>query len=187
MSKRQALIEAAKTILWNEGFEAMSPKKVMRASGAGQGSLYHHFDGKEHLAAVALEELDIDMRAVADELFSTEKEPLQRLSDYLLKPRDALKGCRFGRLTSEQSVFDGRLSEIVSGYLRYVGALIETALEEAQKNGQLPQALPAVAFTKTILAIVQGGYVLARGTGDASQMQQALEGAWAMIEYQKIQ
>ena len=87
-----------------------------------------------------------------------------------------------GRLTSEQSVYDGRLINIVSGYFEYVSSLVEKALLDAQLQGQLPDNLPARDFSKTILAIVQGGFVLARGTGDTSQMQQAQAGAWKMIE-----
>ncbi len=45
-SKRTALIEATKALLWERGYEATSPRDMLHRSGAGQGSLYHHFSGK---------------------------------------------------------------------------------------------------------------------------------------------
>ncbi len=50
MSTREHLVAAAKGLLWERGYAAMSPRAVLRASGAGQGSLYHHFAGKADLA-----------------------------------------------------------------------------------------------------------------------------------------
>ena len=46
-SKRDKLIEATKSLLWEVGYESMSPKTILKRSGAGQGSLYHHFEGKK--------------------------------------------------------------------------------------------------------------------------------------------
>jgi TetR/AcrR family transcriptional regulator, transcriptional repressor for nem operon len=43
-SKRDALLKSAKKLLWERGFEATSPRDIQDASGAGQGSFYHHFD-----------------------------------------------------------------------------------------------------------------------------------------------
>ena len=60
-SKREDLVAATKSLLWDLGYEAMSPKKIMRESGAGQGSLYHHFTGKMDRAVAALNEIEAEM------------------------------------------------------------------------------------------------------------------------------
>ncbi|HJX22308.1 MAG TPA: helix-turn-helix domain-containing protein, partial [Steroidobacteraceae bacterium] len=96
MSKREAIVQAAKDLIWEEGYEAMSPRDVMERSGAGQGSLYHHFRGKRDLAGQALWEVNIELRAIADRVFSHyERPPLERLRRFLnALSRDPLKGCR---------------------------------------------------------------------------------------------
>ena len=53
---REKILRATKDLLWERGFEAMSPRDVMSRSG-GQGSLYHHFTGKLDLACAALAEM----------------------------------------------------------------------------------------------------------------------------------
>jgi len=63
--KREDLLKAAKKLLWERGYEATSPRDIQEASGAGQGSFYHHFNGKLDLAATALEEVSAEMQELA--------------------------------------------------------------------------------------------------------------------------
>src|SRR5256885_13866679 len=106
MSKRDAIVQAAKDLIWEGGYEAMSPRDVMARSDAGQGSLYHHFKGKRDLAGQALWEGNIELRAIADRVFSHDHRPhLERLQRFLnALSRDPLKGCRVGRLAVESSI-----------------------------------------------------------------------------------
>lgn len=182
MSKRANILEAAKELLWDQGFEAMSPKKVMRLSGAGQGSLYHHFEGKEDLALAALADVVEEMKSVIDEMFDPSKAPLDRLYDYLLGQRTELKGCRLGRLVNEKTVLETDIYKVVSDYFEYLSKHLTAALEEAQSEGDLPSHLSATDIAESLQAVIQGGFVLARGTKDPQKMLKTQEGAWAMIE-----
>lgn len=47
---KQKLISAMCSLLAERGYEATSPKMILQRAGVGQGSLYHHFRGKEDLA-----------------------------------------------------------------------------------------------------------------------------------------
>lgn len=182
LSKRQNIIDAAKSLLWEQGFEAMSPKKVMRLSGAGQGSLYHHFEGKEDLALTALEEVSGELRCAIEDVFDGPKDPMDRLYDYLHTPREELKGCKLGRLVGEKTIIESNICGVISAYFDFVASHIQTALADAKAAGDLPPHLDVETVARSLAATIQGGYVLARGTGDARQMQMAQEGAWAMIE-----
>ncbi|MDC7802356.1 TetR family transcriptional regulator [Sphingomonas sp. BLCC-B65] len=50
MDTKTRLVEAAQELLWERGYAATSPKDILRRADAGQGSMYHHFDGKQELA-----------------------------------------------------------------------------------------------------------------------------------------
>lgn len=182
MSKRHDIIDAAKTLLWEQGFEAMSPKKVMRLSGAGQGSLYHHFEGKEALALSALEEISTEMHCAMEAVFDPAKDPMDRLYDYLYMPRAELKGCKLGRLVGEKTVIESNICDVISQYFSFAIDHLKGTLQDAKAAGDLPPHLDEAAVARSLAAMVQGGYVLARSTGDPTQMQMAQEGAWAMIE-----
>ncbi|PCI64234.1 MAG: TetR family transcriptional regulator [Kordiimonadales bacterium] len=182
MSKRKALISAAKDLLWEQGFEAMSPKKVMRLSGAGQGSLYHHFEGKEHLASVALAEVSDELFSLSDSTFDPEKPPMDRLYDYLMRARPELKGCKLGRLVSDKTIIESNICKTIGAYFAHIEGHLSQALKDAQASGDLPHYLDTSAMSKTLQAVIQGGYILARGSQNPEQMAQAQEGAWVMLE-----
>jgi len=176
-TKREALIDAAKDLLWERGYEAMSPKAVLRASSAGQGSLYHHFEGKRDLAATALDEVERQLREDYDQRLDSNVSALKRLEAYLDMPRDALKGCRFGRLANEQAIADPVLNPIIQRLFTHLEVKLAEIVGAAQKSGELPKTLKPKDVAVMLLAIVQGGYVLSRIHQDAALFTQATLGA----------
>lgn len=180
-TKRDSLIGAAKNLLWEVGYESMSPRKVLDASGAGQGSLYHHFTGKKELAAEALSQVDAEARAEFDAVLDTADTPLDKLHRFLKQNRNALRGCRLGCLANEASIFDDELREPVAGYFAYVMERLADTIGEAVSLGELPETIDPERLAATLVAAVQGGYVLSRVRNDPNQMRLAMEGAAAML------
>jgi AcrR family transcriptional regulator len=183
-SKRDALVQAAKDLIWEDGYEGMSPRDVLERSGAGQGSLYHHFRGKLDLAAEALWEVNAELRAMADRVFGrTERPPLERVRRFLdVLSRDPLKGCRVGRLAAESSIENEELRAPIVAWLEYVEGRLGEAFEEARAAGQLGAHVDPGTLALTITAVVQGGYLLARAHADPGAMHRALAGAMALLE-----
>ena len=184
MSKRDAIVEAAKDLIWERGYESMSPRDVMERSSAGQGSLYHHFEGKRDLAEQALWEVNAELRAIADRVFShLERPPLERVRRFLdALSRDPLKGCRIGRLAVESSIEDKAIRAPVAAWFEYAEHKVKEALEEAQAGGQLRKGLKAEDLALTLIALLQGGYVVARAHRDPGAMHRALAGGMALLE-----
>jgi AcrR family transcriptional regulator len=181
-SRRRDILDATKDLLWSVGYESMSPRNIMAASGAGQGSLYHHFSGKSELAAEALTEVAAEMRADLERVFDPRVAPLARLQRYLRADRQGLRGCRLGRLANESAFTDGELRGPLEGYFREALRLVETALKEAIKDAALPKRLDAHGLAAAIVASVQGGYVLSRALNDPSMVNEAAAGALALLE-----
>lgn len=182
-SARDRLLASAQRLLWELGYDAMSPRMVLEDSGVGQGSLYHHFKTKKDLAHAALEGITDSLIARADEILrASERPPLQRIKDWLSVPRDALKGCRVGRLVNEQAIHDAAIGDPVGRYFVAVQAALRDALEDARQKGELHPDVDVVAVAAMLVAAVQGGYVLARGSGDPAALHVALKGAWQVLE-----
>ena len=184
MSKREAIVQAAKDLIWEEGYEAMSPRDVMERSGAGQGSLYHHFKGKRDLAGQALWEVNAELRAIADRVFShKERPPLERVRRFLdVLSREPLKGCRVGRLAVESAIEDDAIRAPVAAWFDYAEGKLKEALLEAQIGGQLRRGLDTADLALTLTAMLQGGYLLARAHHDPELMHRALAGGMALLE-----
>src|SRR5258708_17121484 len=132
MKAKGELVKAAKKLMWERGYEAVSPRDLLEESGAGQGSLYHHFKGKLDLASVALGEVSDEMRELARETVGTDGSALDRVFRYLDVARDGLKGCRMGRFAAESSIGEASVRKPVGGYFRELREFVPEALRVRQ-------------------------------------------------------
>lgn len=174
MATRDRLLDAARELYWARGYHATSPRAVLDASGAGQGSLYHFFPTKSDLGAAAIEATVDDALALARaDLDHDDAPPLDRVRAYLQRARPALRGCPVGRLAGDPDVrADPRLHAALERYFTELTALLRATLDEA--------GVPELA--DALVALVQGAYVLAQGTGDAGRYDTAIAGGLALLE-----
>lgn len=183
MSHREALVAAAEGLLWERGYEAMSPQAVLRVSGAGQGSMYHHFDGKKSLAIEALvrHESVLWERTMAT-LGNPEAGAFDAILAWLNSDRDALVGCRLGRLVNESSVrADGELRAPITRYFERLHELLIERIEQATERGELGRSIDPSLLADLLIAAIQGGYVLALATGDATRVATATTAATQLL------
>jgi AcrR family transcriptional regulator len=180
---RTELLDAAKALLWEHGYERMSPRKVLERSGAGHGSLYHHFPTKRALAAAALGEIERELIASAGRALGGDAPPLDRLRAWLALERDGLKGCRLGRLANDVEVLGAdELRATLAAYFDAVLFLVEAALDEARRRDELPGRIVPEEIAAALVATVQGGYVLSRALNDADAILRATRGATALLD-----
>ena len=182
VSTRERLIESTRTLLWERGYVATSPKTIQQLADAGQGSMYHHFSGKEELARVAIDRTAEEMRASVGAVLSGPGTPLERISTYLRREREVLKGCPIGRLTQDPDVMaTPMLVAPVAETLSWLRERLAALVAEGVADGELSPALDPVTTAAAIVATLQGGYVLARAANDPQSFQQAIEGVLALL------
>jgi len=80
---RQRLLQAARTILAERGFEGTSVRAVTEAAGANLGAVTYHFESKEKLYHAVLEDVLGPMREQALLLKGLPFSPLQRLEFFI--------------------------------------------------------------------------------------------------------
>ncbi|MFR9797164.1 TetR/AcrR family transcriptional regulator [Streptomyces sp. MS06] len=177
MSTEERLIESARALLWERGYTGTSPKAIQQRAGAGQGSMYHHFSGKPDLALAAIRRTAEEMRAEAEEQFSAPGTAVDRIGAYLRRERDVLRGCPIGRLTQDPDVMaDPVLRAPVDETLAWLRGRLAEVLEEGCERGELVGAPDPRAVAATIVATLQGGYVLARAADSVQPFEQAVAG-----------
>lgn len=169
-------------LLWERGYAATSPRDVMARAGVGQGSMYHHFSGKHELAVEALSAVTGRVTGEAS-LLEGEGSPLERIKRYLSVPRPGTYGCRVGRMTQDpQVVGDAELSSIVANAFDTMLGRWEHAIAAAIAAGELPASIVPADLARTLAAIIQGGYVLARAKGEQEPMDAAIRGALGLLD-----
>jgi TetR/AcrR family transcriptional regulator, transcriptional repressor for nem operon len=182
VTTRERLIESARALLWERGYAGTSPKSIQQLASAGQGSMYHHFSGKEELARAAIDRTAAEMRAIADAQLSGPGTALERISAYLRREREILKGCPVGRLTQDPDVMAAPvLRDPVAETFTWLRARLASVVAEGASAGELNPAADPAATASAIAAALQGGYVLARAAGSTEPFDQAIEGILALL------
>jgi TetR/AcrR family transcriptional repressor of nem operon len=182
MKAKAELVKAAKKLMWERGYDAVSPRDLLDESGAGQGSLYHHFKGKLDLASVALGEMSDEMRELARETVGTDGSALDRVIRYLDVARDGLKGCQMGRFAAEASIAEASLRKPVERYFRELQQILAETLREAQAAGEIAKRLDASELALMLITVVQGGFVVSRAYRDRDAINRATEMAKSLLK-----
>jgi AcrR family transcriptional regulator len=173
----ERLIRSTQELLWERGYVGTSPKAIQVAAEAGQGSMYHHFSGKAELAKAAIERSGAELRSAADEQFAADGTSTQKITGYLRRDREVLKGCRMGRLTSDPDVMaDPVLRAPIDETFGWIRARLAELIAEGKQTGEYPTTLDPAKTAATVAAVLQGGYVLARAANSQEPFDLAIEG-----------
>lgn len=182
MSTPERLIESTRELLWERGYVGTSPKAILERSGAGQGSMYHHFKGKPDLALAAIRRTAEELRATAAGVLDGPGSPYDRIEAYLRRERDVLRGCPVGRLTMDPDVIaSDELRAPVDETLDWLRERLAGLVEEGKEEGRFAPELDAEEIAATIVATVQGGYVLARASGSPAAFDAGIRGLLALL------
>lgn len=187
MTAKEALIRSTQALLWERGYVGTSPKAILLKAGAGQGSMYHHFEGKADLAFTAIERSAEELRLQIEKSLSVEGSAYERISGFLLRQRDVLRGCRVGRLAQDPEVVsDCRLRQPIADIFemlqRRLGEVLELGVARKEFRGPIDTRKTAAA----IAAVLQGGYVLARAGNSTKPFSDAIEGLLALLPAQCV-
>ncbi|KAA9154182.1 TetR/AcrR family transcriptional regulator [Amycolatopsis acidicola] len=182
MDTAERLIRSTQELLWERGYVGTSPKAIQQHAKAGQGSMYHHFTGKPDLALAAIKRNGEELRAEAETALSRPGTAVEKISAYLHREREILRGCRIGGLAQDADVLaSDELRAPVTETLDWLRRRLTAVLAEGVARGEFTADFDPAATAATIAAVVQGGYVLARAARSEEPFTQAVEGAEKLL------
>jgi AcrR family transcriptional regulator len=182
MSTQERLVEATRALLWERGYVGTSPKAIQQRAGVGQGSMYHHFTGKPDLALAAITRTAEERRAQAEAQLGQPGTALERITAYLRREREVLRGCPIGRLTQDPDVMaDPALRRPVEEMFDWLRGRLTGILAEGRDRGEPSPALDPAATAAAVVAVLQGGYVLARAADRTEPFDLAVDGILGLL------
>ena len=182
---RTHLISATRELLAQRGYTGTSPHQIQERAGVGQGSMYHHFAGKPELAAVALSESGEALLASAADSLDAGGSAFDRLAHYLRRERSILQGCPVGRMTEDVEVMSSdALRAPIDLTLHRLRSRVADVLEEGERSGELKLSTSPGRIASTIVATIQGAYVLAKAANEEQPFVDAIEGAIDLLRSQ---
>jgi AcrR family transcriptional regulator len=159
---RDRLLLATETLLREAGMAGTGIKDVVQRSGAPMGSLYHYFPGgKAQLVAEALEVHAGRSKALLARFFSgrtpaaTAVRELFEAAAQGFDKAGADKGCAIGAVSLDLQAGDAEARRIC-------GATFEGWVDLIAPHLPFPTRATRTSFAVTIVAALEGAFVLAR-------------------------
>ena len=185
MDNKETLIASTQELLWQRGYVGTSPRDILQHSGVGQGSMYHHFSGKAELACVAIQRSAENLQAQAKTHLAAPGSAIVRITTFLERERDILRGCQMGRLAMDPDIIaTENLRQPLEDAFAGLRNILIAVLTEGIEQGELAESLDANATAELILATMQGGYVLSRAANSEAPFRKAIKGLLAILKTQ---
>ena len=164
---RAKLVESARRLFWEKGYEATSLQEVVGRSKVRGGSLYYFFRTKEDLLLAVLDHyVELLWLAVIEPAFKRTTDPIERIFSILSGYREGLvytgftHGCPIGNLALEVSDEHPRAREKIAqnfaGWRKWIGKCLEEAA------GRLPSRLDSERLATFVLTVMEGAVMQAR-------------------------
>lgn len=180
---RRRILDATRRLLAEAGTTGTGLKQIVAASGVAYGSIYHQFpDGKEELVAAAIDDAGDDLGRLIAHVFETADSfaaaarMMFDLGGQLLEGTDFREGCPVGTATA-----DGHTIESVrlAGDAAF-GKWIDVIASHAVRQGvEAPKARP---LATAIIALYEGGLIMARTGHSTAAMESAADAAALLVE-----
>jgi TetR/AcrR family transcriptional regulator, transcriptional repressor for nem operon len=166
-STKERVVEAARVLFWEKGFETTSLQDITQKADVRAGSLYYLFRTKEELLLAVLDRyVDLLWPAVIEPAFAREPDPIERIFAILEGYRQGLiftgfaHGCPIGNLALEVSdeypVAREKIAKNFEGWRSW----IRKCLEEA--GYRLPPDIDRERLAIFVLTVMEGAVMQAR-------------------------
>ncbi len=166
-STRDRIVETARLLFWEHGYEATSLADVAEKSHARSGSLYHFFRTKEELLLAVLDRyVNLLWPIVIEPVFSRVTDPIERVFGILDGYRQGLvytgcaHGCPIGNLALEVCDDLPRAREKIAKNFEGWRGWIRKCLDEAKDR--FPANVNREQLAVFVLTVMEGAVMQAR-------------------------
>jgi AcrR family transcriptional regulator len=178
---RQKIIDAAVALFTDVGYEATSLGDIIDRVGVTKGALYYHFDSKESLARAIVAEGATSVTAAFSSITSAPAPAFENIIHGVFVVADLLRADKLAgsavSLARALGEFSDAASEAYSIWLHALSA----QTEQAQRQGDLREAVDPVAVSDFILAAVLGVELLSNATSGGDDLISRLTRAWEVL------
>lgn len=187
---RERLIESGGSLMHQRGYTAVGVSEVCAHAGVNKGSFYYFFPSKQELAKAVIDDYWQQYSSLLDALVSGEGSALQRIRSFFemsyqsqLESKEScgsVLGCPFGNFALEMSTQDEVIREEVRRHFDRYASQFEAVLNEAIDAGDLP-AQDAAKSARSILALLQGGLMMAKMNNDPEALHDLIDQAMLLV------
>ena len=183
-TRRLQILEVAQRCFARQGFHRTSMEDIIQELKSSPGAVYCYFKGKNDIIAALAEQRHERETALLNELISSSNvsEGVQNVARAFFEMLQDPKERERRKLTIQiwaESLRDKRIRKIVERGIRQRD-LLTAALRTARQAGQLPDSLDPDAFSRVLLALLQG-FILQQAWEPEIDTEAFLETAMRLI------
>ncbi len=165
---RERIVDTARQLFWEQGFESTTLAEIAERSGAMPGSIYYFFKTKEAILDAVVDHYDGQLGAwLIEPVFGRTNDPVERIfgvigtyRSFLVETRFSL-GCPVGGLAlelgPELADVRAKVSKIFDDLNAAMGSCARDIVDSVEGNGPTAEELAALCLT-----VIEGGIVQAR-------------------------
>jgi TetR/AcrR family transcriptional regulator, transcriptional repressor for nem operon len=167
MDTRSRIIEAARDLFWEKGYNSTSVADILSRSQVNSGSLYHFFPSKQDVLIGVLTAYRDGIEAwLLSRAWGGVDDPIEKIFALLnhyrwrLLETECLYGCPIGSLALELHEPDPPVRELLAANFDGWTEAVKKCLDAAK--GRLPKGADTHALSQFILTVMEGGVMQAR-------------------------
>jgi TetR/AcrR family transcriptional repressor of nem operon len=183
------LLDATLNVVRAKGYTATRVEDVCAEAGLTKGSFFHHFKSKEDLAlAAAAHWLARTTEFFASAPYHEPSDPLDRLIAYIEFRKSILTGelpeftCFVGTIIQEAYRTHPEVSAACERSISAHAETLASDIRAAMRQYGIRGSWTAASLALHIQAVIQGGFILAKATGDAAVAAEGLNHLRRYIE-----
>jgi AcrR family transcriptional regulator len=181
---RALIIDAAATLMYQQGVSMTSLDDVLAAADSGKSQLYHYFDSKADLiVAVIQRQLQLVLARQPRLQQIDSWDGIEAWAADILHAHSAPGGpfaCPLGTMAAELKN-DETFRPLLDAAFRQWEAPLARGLHIMQDRGELVADADPRRLATAVIAALQGGMLLARVRGDIAPLRDALGSAIAQL------
>ncbi|MEC9343538.1 MAG: TetR/AcrR family transcriptional regulator [Pseudomonadota bacterium] len=166
---RSDVLDKAMGLFWRKGYQATSISEMTRATGLNTASMYKEFGDKDGLFEETLEYYRAHVMGPRFAIL-TEQPNLRGIEAFLDSvasgaAKAEYKGCLMMNHLAQQHVISAHAAELIEDFCTAMERLLESALRNAQSEGDLPGDKDPEALASYIMCSVHGMVLYGRHPG----------------------
>jgi TetR/AcrR family transcriptional regulator, transcriptional repressor for nem operon len=178
MDTREHILDSARKLAQQRGFNAFSYADIAEAVGVRKASIHHHFASKDDLALELVRRYRadfLDRLSVIANSCPTAQERLRRYGGLFLETLAAGGICLCGMMASDIAALSPDLREPLRAFFEDQVGWLTWVLESGSEAGELTLANDAGRHALVVLASLEGGLLVAHALKDSSVLESLLE------------
>lgn len=177
---RDKVVSETIDLVLKKGFSNTSISDIINYTGVKKGNLYFHFSSKEALGVAVLDAILAQSKIYLKDGLRGPS-PLEKIANYLdsvyarHERKNFVGGCLVGNTAIEMGDLNPDFAAKVTEMFSYWQATLSRVLEEATEAGELDHPQPAAMLAKHIIAVIEGGIMMAKASKDGRDLKDCLD------------